>query len=216
MNVFIIGAAGNIGKKVVQQLSELGQNPMAMYRHQEQAKQLEACGALAIQADLIETTVEQLANKMKGANVVVFTAGAGGKGIELTNQVDGKGLEKAVMAAQLVGVKRFILVSAFPEAGRDKDTSESFKNYIKVKKQADVFLVNSELDWVIIRPGTLNHDEGTGLVNANYAVSYGQVSRDDVATTLVETIQTPTLSRKIIELTQGDTPINQALHKLVD
>jgi uncharacterized protein YbjT (DUF2867 family) len=214
MNVFIIGSAGNIGKKVVKQLSDLGQNPMAMHRHAEQATELETLGALAIQADLVKSTVEELANYMMGANAVVFTAGAGGKGIELTNQVDGEGLVKAVQAAQMIGIKRFVLVSVFPEAGRDRETTDSFKNYMKVKKQADVFLVASKLDWVIIRPGTLTHETGTGLVNANLAINYGSVSRDDVATTLVQVLQTPSLSQKIIELTEGNTSITQALNNL--
>src|SRR3546814_18364883 len=79
---------------------------------------------------------------MAGSDVVVFSAGAGGKGgLEMTNAIDGRGLELAVAAAQKAGVQRFLLVSAFPEASRGKKVSETFENYMTVKKQADVHLV---------------------------------------------------------------------------
>ncbi len=70
----------------------------------------------------------------------------------MTNAVDGEGLKKSVAAALSAGVSRFLLVSAFPESARGETTSESFENYMRVKKMADVELAQSELDWVILRP----------------------------------------------------------------
>ncbi len=43
------------------------------------------------------------------------------------------------------------------------------------------------------------------------AIEYGDVPRDDVAAFLAATLQTPTLTRTIIELTSGDTPITEAV-----
>ena len=74
-----------------------------------------------------------------GRDVVVFSAGAGGKGgPEMTNAIDGRGAELAVAAAQKAGIERFLLVSAFPEASRGKKVSDTFENYMAVKKRADV------------------------------------------------------------------------------
>lgn len=131
--------------------------------------------------------------------------------VELTNAVDGEGLEKSVDAAQAAGVKRFILVSAFPDAGRGKHISETFENYMRVKRLADVYLAQSKLDWVILRPGTLTLEEGTGKVNAGLAIKYGDISRDDVAETLLAIIENEGISRKIIELTEGETPVREAI-----
>jgi uncharacterized protein YbjT (DUF2867 family) len=93
--------------------------------------------------------------------------------------------------------------------------SEGFENYISVKKKADIYLVNSDLDWLILRPGTLSDEKGSGKISADLAISYDSISRDDVAATLAELIYQPNINHKIIELTQGETPIIQALSKLI-
>ena len=63
-----------------------------------------------------------------------------------------------------------------------------------------------------MRPGTLVSEEGNGLVNANFAVPYGDVSRGNVAKMLAKLIDTPSIKRKIIELTDGNTPIDEAVN----
>ena len=71
--------------------------------------------------DLIGDSVGELAAKLSGHDAVVFSAGAHGTGQELTTQIDGRGLEKA-------GVTRFVLVSAFPEAGRGDALGDGFEH----------------------------------------------------------------------------------------
>jgi uncharacterized protein YbjT (DUF2867 family) len=158
--------------------------------------------------------VAALAAQMAGTNVVVFTAGAGGAGVEVTNAIDGRGLELAVDAARQAGVPRFLLVSAFPEAGRNKGMGEGFENYITVKKRADVYLAATDLDWVILRPGTLSDAPGTGRVSAGPAIAYGDIPRADVAATLVALVEHPEVRRTIIELTEGDRPVEDAVAQL--
>ena len=58
--------------------------------------------------------------------------------------IDGDGVVKSIVAARGAGVKRFILVSVFPEAGRQEGWGESFEHYIAVKKRADVELSRTE------------------------------------------------------------------------
>src|SRR5690606_34271528 len=117
-------------------------------------------------------------------------------------------------AARQAGVRRFLLVSAFPEAGRGKSVSPTFENYMAVKKRADVHLAETDLDWVILRPGTLRDSPGTGRVRTGLAIPYGEVSRDDVAATLVELVEQPAVNRVIIELTQGDSPVAESVRRL--
>ena len=132
----------------------------------------------------------------------------------MTNAIDGRGLELTVAAAQKAGIQRFLLVSAFPESSRGKKVSETFENYMSVKKLADVHLAETDLDWVILRPGTLIDSSATRKVRAGQAIPYGEVTRDDVAAALVEIIERPEVSRIIIELTEGDTPVDQAIQRL--
>ncbi|MCR3713749.1 SDR family oxidoreductase [Citrobacter freundii] len=214
-NVFIIGGAGKIARRLAQQLLARGHQPRSMYRHPEQEEELRNLGALPIKGSLIELDVFGLAQLLKGSDAVVFSAGAGGKGgPEMTDAIDGRGLELSVAAAKLAGIQRFILVSAFPESFRSKKMPDSFENYMAVKKIADVHLVESGLDWVIVRPGTLLDSQGNGKIRAGLAIPYGDISRDDVASALAEIIDRPKVSRVIIELTSGEVPIGTAIMQM--
>ncbi|MFB6327458.1 SDR family oxidoreductase [Pantoea deleyi] len=211
---FIIGAAGKVGRQLTRQLSRRNHVVTALHRNPEQAEMLQAAGAKPVAGDIQQLDVTALAAMMAGHEVAVFTAGAGGAGIALTNAIDGEGLKLAVAAATQAGVPRFILVSAFPDAGRGKTPSEGFENYMRVKRLADAALVASSLAWVILRPGTLTDDAGTGWVHADLAIPYGEIPREDVAATLVGIIEHPAITYQIIELTKGDRQIEAALQRL--
>lgn len=211
-NVFVIGGAGKVGRRLAEQLSGRGHAVRALHRRPEQADDLRALGATPVAGSLTELSAEQLADLMKGSDVAVFSAGAGGKGgPEMTDAIDGRGLELAVDAAEQAGVRRFLLVSAFPEAGRDQPRRDGFENYMRVKKLADVHLAESDLDWVILRPGILSDEPGTGRVRMGLAIPYGVVPRDDVAAALAELVERPSVKRIIIELTAGETPVGEAI-----
>lgn len=213
--IFIVGGSGKVARHLAQQLSARGHTPLSLHRHAEQADDLKALGATPVSGDLLTLTVDELALLMAGSNVVVFSAGAGGKGgPEMIDAIDSRGLELAVAAAQKAGIQRFLLVSAFPEASRGKDTSARFESYMAVKKLADAHLAETDLDWVILRPGTLLDAPGTRKVRAGLAIPYGEVTREDVAAALAEIIERTDVSRVIIELTQGDMPVDQAIQRL--
>lgn len=212
--IFIIGGAGKIGRRLSQRLAGRGHLPLALHRAPEQARELASLGAEPALGSLLDLDVSGLARMMAGSDAVVFCAGADGKGgPSMTQAVDGDGLRLAVAAAKEAGIKRFLLVSAFPEAYRGKEVSPTFEHYMAVKKLADVHLAESDLDWVILRPGTLLDVEGTGRVRAGLAIPYGDVPRDDVAAALVEIIEQPAVNRVIIELTQGSTPVGEAIKR---
>jgi uncharacterized protein YbjT (DUF2867 family) len=212
--VFQIGAAGGVGRRLTQLLTARGDVVTGMHRGPAQGETVRAAGGTPVVGDLIADSVEDLAGKMRGHDAVVFSAGAHGTGQDKTTLIDGRGLQKAADAAALAGVARFVLVSVFPDALRDGTRSEGFEHYIKVKKTADVYLTRSDLDWLIVRPGTLLDTPGTGRVTAGPAVEYGDVHRDDVAAFLDAALHAPALSRVIVELTSGDTPVADAVTRL--
>ncbi|MEU9919028.1 NAD(P)H-binding protein [Streptomyces sp. NPDC051001] len=214
MKVFQIGAAGGVGRRLTQLLTARGDFVTGMHRGPAQGETVRAAGGTPVVGDLIADSVEDLAGKMRGHDAVVFSAGAHGTGQDKTTLIDGRGLQKAADAAALAGVARFVLVSVFPDALRDGTRIEGFEHYIKVKKTADVYLVCSDLDWLIVRPGTLLDTPGTGRVTAGPAVEYGDVHRDDVAAFLDAALHAPALSRVIVELTSGDTPVADAVTRL--
>ena len=187
-----------------------------MHRAPAQAEVLRAGGATPVVGDLIADTVDELASRIAGHDAVVFSAGAHGTGMDKTTLIDGQGLEKAAEAAARTGVTRFLLVSVFPDALRGQGLGEGFEHYIKVKKSADVHLSRTDLDWLIVRPGTLLDTPGTGRVAAGPAVEYGDVPRDDVAAFLAAALAEPALTRTIVELTTGDVPVADAVARLTN
>jgi uncharacterized protein YbjT (DUF2867 family) len=215
MKVFVIGAAGGIGRRLATLLTARGDAVTGMHRKPEQHETVAATGAVALLGDLIADSVAELADRMSGHDAVVFSAGAHGTGIDQTTLIDGTGLEKAAAAAAAAGARRFVLVSAFPEAGRDAQRGERFEHYMRVKKTADAHLTRTDMDWVIVLPGTLRDDTGDGLVAAWPALDYGFVCRDNVAAFLAAVLPESRLTRTIVELTDGQTPAADAVAALV-
>jgi nucleoside-diphosphate-sugar epimerase len=206
MKVFVIGAAGGVGRRLAALLTARGDEVTGMHRNPEQRETVAATGATSLVADLIADSAVELAERLRGHDAVVFSAGAHGTGMDQTTLIDGQGLEKAADAAALAGVPRFVLVSAFPEAGRGREPVERFEHYMRVKKTADVYLTRTDLDWLIVRPGTLRDEPGDGLVSAGLALEYGTVRRDNVAAFLAAALHHPELNRTIVELTDGSMP----------
>ena len=211
MDVLIIGAAGGVGRRLATLLTSRGDRVTGMHRKPEQAALITVTGATPAPGDLIADSVDQLAARMQGHDAVVFSAGAHGNGMDQTTLIDGKGLEKAATAAAGAGVSTFVLVSAFPESERGRFLSDGYEHYMRVKKAADVYLTRTQLDWLIIRPGPLRDEPGTGHVSAAVATDYAPTTRDDVAEFITAALHEPALRRIIIELTNGPTAIVDAV-----
>jgi len=141
----------------------------------------------------------------------VFAAGSNGGAREVTNAIDGVGILTTIEAARRVGVSRFLSVSVLPEAAREEHLGEDEEHYFAVKKAADIAVVRSGLDWVILRPSRLTDASGVGTVSLSPAEAHGEISREDVAATVAELLHEPRISRQILELDRGNTPIPDAV-----
>jgi uncharacterized protein YbjT (DUF2867 family) len=211
--VFVIGVTGATGSRVARELLARGDQVVGLHRRAEQALALERAGIEPKRGDLTSISVEQLATYMSAADAVIFTAGASEEGNRAADAVDGRGMVIATAAAAAAGARRFLHVSAFPDAWRDRRMPEEFEHYMKVKRQADVHLAATDLEWAIVRPGTLTNGAGTGLVRLGLAIPYDEVPRDDLAAVLAELVHLTHVVRVILELTRGDTPLKQALQR---
>ena len=212
--IFILGATGGVGLRLCPMLVEAGHKVTALHRKPEQTGPLADAGMTPCLGDLMNMTADDLINFTKGSDVIVFSAGAAGSGLERTSAIDGQGLIKTIHAAKSNGISRVYLVSAFMDAICDQPQKAGFEHYMKVKRKADNALVASGLEWVIVRPGTLISEDGDGLVNANLAIPHGSVARGNVAAMLAALIETPSIHREIIELTDGDVPVRDAVRLL--
>lgn len=211
--VAIVGAHGQIGKLIIKHLRAQGLEAIGIVRKPEQLSQMEALGADPVLVDIENASAQELANGLKGADAVVFAAGAGGGSTaERKHTVDYAGSVLLAQAAQLAGIRRYVQISAIGVDDPLKpDTDPVWKAYVEAKRDADIELRKSGLDWTIIRPGPLTDDAATGLVSLNEHAGRGEVTREDVALVVVAVLQTPSSTGKQWELRGGDTPVRDAV-----
>ncbi|WP_406169470.1 NAD(P)H-binding protein [Streptomyces canus] len=211
MDVFIIGITGGIGGLLARRLRSRGDVVHGLVRRDDQQAELAPLGVNARVGDLSSMTVEQLAAAFGVVDVIVFSAGSNGGSREVTTAIDGDGVVKAIKAARLAGVERFVLVSVLPESWRERNLGDEVECYFAVKKGAEGALSRSDLNWLILRPSLLLDGPGIGTVSLGPAEFHARITRDDVAATLVELIHEPRIGRQILELNTGTTPSEEAV-----
>ncbi|MDW5597187.1 NAD(P)H-binding protein [Conexibacter stalactiti] len=211
MDVFIIGITGKVGGLLARTLLAKGDTVRGLVRRDEQRAELAEQGIDAVVGDLASMTVEALATALGNADAVVFSAGSNGGSREATKAIDEDGVAKAIAATRHAGVARLALVSVLPESWRERDLGDEVEYYFAAKKKADIALSRSDLDWLILRPSLLVDDPGSGTISLGPAEFHDQVARADVAETLAEVLHEPRISRQILELNTGPTPIRDAV-----
>ena len=208
MDVVVAGGHGKVGLALLRMLAEGGHRARGLVRNPEHVQDLADVGAEAVLCDMEE--LEDLSGCCAGADAVVFAAGAGpGSGPERKRTVDYGAAVKLIDA----GVHRYVMVSAI-SAGRPDEWSEPMRPYYEAKAGADERLMESGLDYTIVRPGGLTDDPGTGRVRVGTELERGQVPREDVAAVVLAVLETPSSIGKTFELVSGDTPIEEAVRGL--
>jgi len=214
MKVFVVGANGQIGKYLVDLLKDSPEHSVrAMVRKEEQSRHLEKNGIESVVVSLTGS-VEEITNAAKGCDAIVFTAGSGGStGADQTLLIDLDGAVKTIEAAENLGINRFIMVSAF-QANNRENWNEAIKPYYVAKHYADRALLQSDLNYSIIRPGGLVNEPGTGKVAAAEELERGSIAREDVARTIFASLTEENTYKRSFDLISGDTAIAETLRKI--
>ena len=211
VNVTIVGGHGQVAMRLEKILAERGDSPRGIIRKTEQASDLEAIGAEPIVLDIENKEIE---DAIAGADAVVFAAGAGpGSGPARKRTVDFGGAEELIEACFSHEIRRYLMISSIGSNHPERWTDE-MKPYFEAKAEADKLLVESGLDYTIVRPGRLTDDPGTGKVSVGELESGGSVTRDDVAAVLAECLVADETIGKAFDLLEGDTPIAEAVRSL--
>ncbi|WP_337020127.1 SDR family oxidoreductase [Oceanobacillus massiliensis] len=215
MKVLVIGANGQIGKRIVHLLQDSDQHTVrAMVRKEEQQQAFSASGVEAVLANL-EGSVEEIKEAVKGMDAVIFTAGSGGStGSDKTLLIDLDGAVKAMEAAEEAGANRFVIVSAFQAHHRESWDDSPIKPYMVAKHYADRMLESSNLNYTIVRPGGLLNEPATGKVKAAENLERGSIPREDVAQVVVDSLTAESTYRKGFDLITGDVSISEAIKAL--
>ena len=188
--------------------------PWPLIRNPDHADDVRAAGGEPVVCDLEAASAADVADAIRGADAVVFAAGAGpGSGEARKETMDYGGAAKLIEAANAAGISRYLMVSAM---AADPDApGDGFAAYLRAKGRADAELVASGLDHTIIRPGRLTDDPGTGRVWLAEEVERGEVTRDDVAAVLAACISEPATIGRVLDLVAGETPVDEAVLSLV-
>ncbi|GGL74193.1 NAD-dependent dehydratase [Streptomyces fumigatiscleroticus] len=212
MRIVIAGGHGQIALRLERLLAARGDEVAGIVRKPEQADDLRAAGAEPVVVDLESASVEEVAERLRGADAAVFAAGAGpGSGAARKETVDKAAAILFADAAVRAGVRRFLVVSSMA-ADPAHEGDEVFDVYLRAKGEADAYVRGLDaLDWTILRPGALRDDPGTGLVRLEARTGHGSVTRDDVAAVLAELVDTPATAGLTLELIGGSTPVSVAV-----
>ena len=212
IRVAIVGGSGKVARQIIVQLRARRDDAVAIFRNPDRFDEIAELGAIPIALDIESATVEQLAAVLAGSDAVVFSAGAGGGNPARTRSVDFDGAVKTIAAASAAGVRRFVMVSAIHAGGPFpvEEDSPMFV-YYQAKHDADVAVQASELNWTILRPGTLTDDPATGRFTLGDTVDNGEISRADVAAAVIAAIDDSRSVGHAWELTHGETPIAEAI-----
>jgi nucleoside-diphosphate-sugar epimerase len=218
MHVVIAGGHGKIALILERLLADRGDSVTGLIRNPAQSSDLEAAGARAVVLDLERASVDEVAEQVRGADAVVFAAGAGpGSGVARKDTVDRDAAILLADAAEAAGVTRYVMVSALSADDRSLDDGydEVFRAYMRAKAAADADVrARPGLRTTIVRPGGLTDEAGTGAVRIAESTGRGTIARADVAAVLLAVLDAPLTAGHTFEVIAGETPIATAVAAL--
>ncbi|MEM9242590.1 MAG: SDR family oxidoreductase [Pseudomonadota bacterium] len=229
MKILVVGASGKTGQVLLRQLSQTTHQVTGFIRNPEQEQLVTQFGSACLLGDL-ENNVNTL---VEGFDAIIFVAGSRGKNI---HGVDYQGLVNMVDAAVNKHVKRFLYIGSIhtekepdqfiqnvinyyqeinepvPEGLLRATKNPKYHDYVKIKLLAENYLIESGINYTILRTGILTQDIGSGKVNVTLGNlnAFGKISRDNVARCFIEVLKNKNTYRKTYTLLDGETPIDQA------
>ena len=207
-NILVAGANGTTGKKIIALLhTSQNFNPIAMVRKEEQQAYFKDQNIKTVLGDLTSDVDSVFDSSI---DRVIFAAGSGGKDVI---GVDQDGAKKMIDASKKANVKKFVMLSSM---GADNpEEAEKLQDYLKAKHNADEYLKTSGLEYSIVRPGTLTDEEQVAKIElAPKLNKRGEISRADVAQTLVQSLEDKTASNATFEIIKGEQSITEALSQV--
>lgn len=210
MNVLVVGATGKTGRCVTSQLStsSLNINVRAMVRDRSKADFSNAVDVVV--GDILQPAT--LSTAMAGCDAIICATGAT-PSLDLTGpyQVDFAGTKNLVDAAKVSGIKRFIIVSSLC-VSRFFHPLNLFWLVLYWKKQAENYIVKSELTYTIVRPGGLrSEDNGEAIImSAADTLFEGSIPRAQVARICIAALTETASENKIVEVvTSSDAQVQE-------
>jgi uncharacterized protein YbjT (DUF2867 family) len=137
--IAVVGATGNTGRAVVKELKRLGQNPVAVVRNAEKAREVLGADSKIAVAELTDPAA--LEKALQGVDAVFVVTGHNPGMVEQQNNV----LDAALKA----GVKYLVRVGGGRAVAKADSPSVVGRGHFAIEER----LRASGIKWVILRPG---------------------------------------------------------------
>lgn len=216
MNILVVGATGETGRRVVQEALAQGHRVRACVRDADAARSILPADTEIVVGNVLdraslERAIAQrtLAEPMASCEAVICATGAR-PSFDVTGpfQVDYLGTRNLVDVAKAAGVKSFVLVSSLC-VSRLFHPLNLFWLVLFWKQQAEQYLRQSGLTYTIVRPGGLrSEDADTPIVMQGADTLFeGSIPRSQVAKVAVAALTEPAARNKVVEVvSRADSP----------
>ncbi|EHM30427.1 NAD-dependent epimerase/dehydratase [Streptomyces sp. W007] len=218
MSIVIAGGHGRVALMVSRLLADRGDRVLGIIRRPEQSDAVRAAGARPCVSDLAATSVKQFAQYVDGAQAVLFAAGAGlGDAPGRANPVDHDAIVALADAAELVGVRRFVMLSVMgADPARHYLADPLVETFLRARGRADEdLLARCALSTTVVRPAWFRDRPGTGRVSLSASTGPGEIPRADVAAVLAALLTAPATTPRVVELISGPLSVAEAVNRIV-
>ncbi|AAP99923.1 MULTISPECIES: SDR family oxidoreductase [Prochlorococcus] len=206
MKIAVSGASGKTGFRIAEEALKSNYTVSLITRKNSTIPStLESC-----QINRLSGFNKEELDQALNAIDTLFIATGARPSIDLTGpaKIDACGVAQQVESCQRVGVKRIILVSSLC-VGKLFHPLNLFGLILLWKKVGEQKLINSGIDWTIIRPGGLNETEDNlNKQSIKYTSSKrqeeGSIPRRLVAKSCIEALKTTSSIGNIIEITSNE------------
>lgn len=208
MKIVIFGATGGTGKKLIERGLAAGHEVVAVARRPEAVVTRDA-KLNVVKGDVLDP--DSVAAALAGADVAISAIGPSNN--KQPGTLISAGVKNIVEAATHVGVKRFVFESGLM-VGDGRGLSMLGKIGVSIfrslnrklcedKRKAEQTILASKLDWLIVRPSSLDHSAARGgykfgtdiRLNAAKALSH-----DDAAEFMIKVAGDPAFTRQILDI----------------
>ncbi|MEM9924857.1 MAG: SDR family oxidoreductase [Cyanobacteria bacterium P01_D01_bin.50] len=199
--IFLAGASRGVGREIANCLRGQNLQFKAFFRSEQKSQELEAMGIKVVLGDALNVNdVEQAILTEETIDTVISTIGGVPKDSERADYLGNKNLIDAAVKA---GVKKFILISSIG-SGNSADAIppqalETLKPVLIEKYKAEQYLINSGLNYTVIRPGGLKSEPatGNGILTEDPRIA-GTIHRADVAQLVCSSLNSEKTNNKVL------------------
>lgn len=214
MKAFVAGSTGQTGRRIVEELLQNQIEVKALVRDINKAQQILPQNVELIQGDVLKP--ESFKEALKDCNFLLCATGATPSfDVTAPYQVDYIGTKNLVDLAKNQGIEHFVFVSSLC-VSQFFHPLNLFWLVLYWKKQAEIYLQNSGLNYTIVRPGGLkNEDYQNPLVMSGADTLFeGVIPRRQVAHVCVAALSQVCAKNKIVEIITKSDAQPQTLENL--